>query len=211
MRPARFVTFEGGEGAGKSTQLAHLATRLRALGIDVLATREPGGTPGAEAIRELIVHGPEDRWRPLAEFYLFLAARADHLEAAILPALGRGQWVLCDRFADSTRVYQGIAGGLGLESVDALQEPLLSQRRPDLTLLLDLPVEVGLARCARRGGSARFEARGQEFHERVRAGFLRPAALEPGRFAIVDAAGDEAAVAAAMWRLTADRLGLDPS
>ena len=123
MTRGRFITIEGGEGAGKSTQLRRLAADLAARGIDCLVTREPGGTEGAEAIRELIVHGPPERWRPLAELYLFLAAREDHLHRAILPALEQGRWVLCDRFADSTRVYQGWAGGLGLDLVDRLQAP----------------------------------------------------------------------------------------
>ena len=156
MTRGRFITIEGGEGAGKSTQLRRLAAALRGRGIDCLLTREPGGTEGAEAIRELLVHGPAERWRPLAELYLFLAAREDHLHRAVLPALARGAWVLCDRFADSTRVYQGIAGGLGLELVDRLQAPLLERHRPDLTLVLDLPVEVGITRCIQRGALARF-------------------------------------------------------
>ena len=167
----RFVTIEGGEGAGKSTQIRLLAERLRERGIDVWVTREPGGTEGAEAIRDLIVDGPPERWRPLAELYLFLAAREDHLHRAILPALAAGSWVVSDRFADSSRVYQGIAGELGLELVDMLQEPLLGAHRPDLTVVLDLPVAEGLARCAARGGVARFEAKGTAYHERVRAGF----------------------------------------
>ena len=207
MTRGRFITREGGEGAGKSTQLRRLAADLKARGVDCLVTREPGGTEGAEAIRELIVHGPPERWRPLAELYLFLAAREDHLHRAILPALERGQWVLCDRFADSTRVYQGWAGGLGLELVDRLQAPLLGAHRPDLTLVLDLPVELGLARCAARGAMARFEAKGAEFHERVRAGFHRVAELEPERFVMIDASGDEAQVAAAVARAVARRLG----
>ena len=207
MTRGRFITIEGGEGAGKSTQLRRLAADLKARGVDCLVTREPGGTEGAEAIRELIVHGPPERWRPLAELYLFLAAREDHLHRAILPALERGQWVLCDRFADSTRVYQGWAGGLGLELVDRLQAPLLGAHRPDLTLVLDLPVELGLARCAARGAMARFEAKGAEFHERVRAGFHRVAELEPERFVMIDASGDEAQVAAAVARAVARRLG----
>ena len=207
MTRGRFITIEGGEGAGTSTQLRRLAADLKARGVDCLVTREPGGTEGAEAIRELIVHGPPERWRPLAELYLFLAAREDHLHRAILPALERGQWVLCDRFADSTRVYQGWAGGLGLELVDRLQAPLLGAHRPDLTLVLDLPVELGLARCAARGAMARFEAKGAEFHERVRAGFHRVAELEPERFVMIDASGDEAQVAAAVARAVARRLG----
>ena len=208
MTRGRFITIEGGEGAGKSTQLRRLAADLQARGIDCLVTREPGGTEGAEAIRELIVHGPPERWRPLAELYLFLAAREDHLHRAILPALERGRWVLCDRFADSTRVYQGWAGGLGLDLVDRLQAPLLGDHRPDLTLILDLPVELGLARCAARGAMARFEAKGAAFHERVRVGFHRLAELEPERFAVIDASGDEAEVATAVARAVASRLGL---
>ena len=200
MTRGRFITIEGGEGAGKSTQLRRLAASLRGRGIDCLLTREPGGTEGAEAIRELLVHGPAERWRPLAELYLFLAAREDHLHRAVLPALARGAWVLCDRFADSTRVYQGIAGGLGLELVDRLQAPLLERHRPDLTLVLDLPVEVGITRCIQRGALARFEAKGRAYHQHVRDGFLELARLEPGRFAVIDASGDEEAVAAAVLR-----------
>jgi dTMP kinase len=174
----------------------------------LVATREPGGTEGAEAIRELLVNGPAARWRPLAELYLFLAAREDHLHRAILPALDRGAWVLCDRFADSSRVYQGCAGGLGLELVDALQAPLLADHRPDLTLVLDLPVDVGMMRCAERGAMARFEAKGRDYHEAVRAGFLELAGQEPDRFVVIDAAGDEPAVAATVWTAVATRFTL---
>lgn len=206
-RRGRFVTVEGGEGAGKSTQQRALAARLAARGLEVVATREPGGTPGAEAIRELIVCGPPDRWRPLGELCLFLAARDDHLHRLIRPALERGAWVVCDRFADSSRVYQGHAGGLGLDLVDALQAPVLAGLRPDLTLLLDLPVEAGLDRCRARGEVARFEAKGRAYHERVRAGFLLLAGREPDRFAVVDASADAAAVERSVWSAVADRLG----
>lgn len=206
-RPARFITLEGGEGAGKSTQLRLLAERLAAHGREVLATREPGGTPGAEAIRELIVHGPAERWRALSELYLFLAARDDHLHRAILPALMLGRWVICDRFADSTRVYQGHAGELGIDLVDRLHEPLLADCRPDLTLLLDLPVADGMARCAARGAAARFEAKGVAYHERVREGFLLLAAREPERFAVIDAAQEVKTVAEAVWTAVRTRLG----
>jgi dTMP kinase len=171
-----------------------------------VATREPGGTPGAEAIRALIVHGPAERWRPLSELYLFLAARDDHLHRLVLPAIDRGAWVLCDRFADSSRVYQGYAGGLGVELVDTLHGPLLAHTRPDLTLLLDLPVEVGLARCRARGDLARFEAKDQAFHERVREGFLLLARREPERFAVVDAAVDPEATHRAVWSAVQARL-----
>ena len=208
MTRGRFITIEGGEGTGKSTQQRPLAVSCRQRGIDCLVTREPGGTEGAEAIREMIVHGPPERWRPLAELYLFLAAREDHLHRAILPALDRGQWVLCDRFADSTRVYQGCAGGLGLELVDALQAPLLGAHRPDLTLVLDLPVELGMARCAERGVMARFEAKGIDYHERVREGFRQLASREPERFAVIDASLDEATVAKTISLTVAARLGL---
>jgi dTMP kinase len=206
MIRGRFITVEGGEGAGKSTQLRLLAERLRERGADLLLTREPGGTEGAEAIRGLIVDGPAERWRPLAELYLFLAAREDHLHRAILPALAEGRWVLCDRFADSSRVYQGIAGELGLDLVDRLQDPLLGAHRPDLTLVLDLPVATGLARCAARGGAARFEAKGTAYHERVREGFRLLAAREPERFAVVDADRPEDEVAGAIWRTVLERL-----
>lgn len=207
--PGRFVTIEGGEGAGKSTQVRLLAERLRECGIDVLVTREPGGTEGAETIRGLIVDGSPDRWRPLAELYLFLAAREDHLHRAIVPALAAGSWVVSDRFADSSRVYQGIAGELGLELVDMLQAPLLGAHRPDLTVVLDLPVAAGLARCAARGGAARFEAKGSAYHERVRAGFRLLADREPERFAIVDGERAAGEVAAELWSIV--RARLDPA
>lgn len=214
QRRGRFITLEGGEGAGKSTQAKRLARHLEALGLELLLTREPGGTEGAEAIRELIVHGPADRWRPLTELYLFLAARDDHLERAILPALKRGAWVVCDRFADSSRVYQGYAGEVGLETVDALHAPLLAGHEPDLTLLLDVPVEVGMARCSARSSSAaggpiaRFEAKDRAYHERVREGFLMLAAREAARFVVIDAAKDEEQVAEAVWRAVTSRFGL---
>ena len=203
----RLVTVEGGEGAGKSTQLGRLAARLEIAGREVLRTREPGGTAGAEAIRELIVHGPPERWRPLSELYLFLAARDDHLHRAILPALARGAWVVCDRFIDSTRVYQGHAGALGLELVDALQAPLLAGHAPDLTLVLDLPVELGLARSRARGDAGRFEAKGFAYHARVREGFHLLAAREPHRVVLIDATGTPEAVAEAVWAVVTSRLG----
>ncbi len=209
MARGRFITLEGGEGAGKSTQLRRLGEHLQTCGIELVVTREPGGTEGAEAIRELIVHGPPERWRALSELYLFLAARDDHLHRAILPALARGAWVLCDRFADSSRVYQGHAGELGLALVDSLQAPLLAGHRPDLTLVLDLPVAAGMARCAERGAMARFEAKGTAYHERVRAGFRLIAKQEPDRFAVVDASADVETVAAAVWRIVADRFALE--
>lgn len=206
-RCGRFITFEGGEGAGKSTQLALLARRLREDGREVVLTREPGGTPGAEAIRGLIVDGPPERWRPLSELFLFMAARDDHLHRAVLPAVESGAWVLCDRFVDSSRVYQGHAGGLGVDLVDRLHAPLLEGRWPDLTVLLDLPVETGFARCAARGMLARFEAKGRDYHERVREGFLRLAAREPDRFVVIDAAPPAEVVAQAVYAAVIARLG----
>jgi len=146
-----FITFEGGEGAGKSTQIAHLGERLRAAGRDVVTTREPGGSPGAEAIRALLVTGAADRWSPVSETLLMYAARRDHIERVIAPALARGAVVLCDRFADSTRAYQGAAGGAPAELIAALEAAVLGEAQPDLTLVLDLPVEAGLARAAARG------------------------------------------------------------
>lgn len=205
--PGRFITLEGGEGAGKSTQVARLAARLTDAGVEVLTTREPGGTPGAEAIRELIVHGPAERWRPLTELYLFLAARDEHLHGFILPALTRGAWVVCDRFADSTRVYQGEAGGLGVTLVDRLHEPLLEGVAPDLTLILDLAVADGLARAAGRGDTGRFEAKGAAYHERVRTGFLRLAEQEPDRCVVIDAAAAADVVELAVWAVVRDRFG----
>lgn len=190
MTRGRFITFEGGEGAGKSTQAARLAERLGARGLEVVRTREPGGTPGAEALRGLLVDGPADRWSPLAEALMMNAARSDHLDRVIRPALARGAWVICDRFADSTRAYQGAAGGLAAEAVERLETLVVDGTKPDLTLVFDLPVEVGLARAGvREGGAARFESKGADFHARLREAFLAIAAREPDRCAVIDAAG----------------------
>jgi dTMP kinase len=196
----RFVTLEGGEGAGKTTQIRRLAEALRADGQDVLVTREPGGSPGAEEIRGLIVSGEPGRWDPVTEALLLYAARRDHLERTIRPALAAGRWVLCDRFADSTMAYQGYGHGLGRQAVLDLHRASIGDFRPDLTLILDLPVEVGLRRAAERGGAGRaedrFERMGCAFHQRLREGFLDIARHEPGRCRIVDAARDPDAVAA---------------
>jgi dTMP kinase len=202
----RFITFEGGEGAGKSTQVRRLAERLRGRG-EVLTTREPGGSPGAEAIRALLVNGPVERWSPVTETLLMYAARRDHIERVIAPALARGAWVICDRFYDSTRAYQGAAGGAPQALIQALETEVVSAVVPDLTLILDLPVEIGLARATERGGGeGRFEAKGLDFHQRLRTAFLDIAAHEPDRCRVIDAAGtvDQIgerieAVAAARW------------
>ncbi len=183
----RLITFEGGEGAGKSTQIRYLATALAEAGIDAVTTREPGGTAGAEAIRALVTEGTADRWSPLTETLLFLAARQDHVERLIEPALAEGRWVLCDRFIDSTRVYQGLAGTLGLELIDRLHRVIFNRIAPDLTLLLDLPVEIGLARRSAAGHANRFEQKVEDFHQAVRSGFLELARSEPERFTVIDA------------------------
>ncbi len=168
-----FITFEGGEGTGKSTQAARLVDRLKATGREVVATREPGGTPGAEAIRALLVRGAADRWSPVSETLLMNAARRDHIERVIAPALERGAVVVCDRFADSTRAYQGVAGGAPSGLVEALETAVLGETRPDLTLIFDLAPQAGLARAAgRAGGETRFEAKGAAFHEALRAAFV---------------------------------------
>jgi dTMP kinase len=208
MTRGRLITFEGGEGAGKSTQVERLATALSAAGVAVAVSREPGGTAGAEAIRALLLNGPPERWLPLGETLLLLAARLDHVERKIRPALAAGQWVLCDRFADSTRVYQGIAGAVGVELVDRLQRAAIGDLTPDLTLLLDVPVEVGLAR---RGASAanRFERKGHAFHQQVRDGFLQLAAAEPARFWVIDGAPDPDLVARDVRLAVEARFALD--
>ena len=203
----RFITFEGGEGTGKSTQAAALAERLRAAGREVVQTREPGGSPGAEALRGLLVSGEGDRWSPLAETLLMYAARADHLDRVIRPALARGAWVVCDRFADSTRAYQGAGGGAPEDLIETLDARVVGADQPDLTLVFDLPVEAGLARAADRGGAeARFEGKGPAFHQRLRDAFRAIATAHPERCVMVDAAGDREAVAERVWTAVQDRL-----
>ena len=205
--PGRFITLEGGEGAGKSTQIAKLAERLRA-GREIVTTREPGGSPGAEMIRKLLVEGPAERWDGTTEALLHFAARRDHLRATVWPALERGAWVISDRFADSTRAYQGWGHGLDLARLDRLYDVAVGVFRPDLTLILDLPVDAGLARAAsRRGAETRYESLPRAFHERVREGFLEIARSEPERCAVVDASQDIDTVATAIARVVAERLG----
>ena len=207
MSRGRFITFEGGEGAGKSTQARRLAERLRALGREVVLTREPGGSPGAERIRALVVSGAAADWTPMTETLLMFAARDDHLERVIRPALDRGAWVVCDRFADSTRAYQGAAGGVDAAVVEALDAAVVGREQPDLTLIFDLPVDRGLARAAARGGGeGRFEAKGEAFHARLREGFARIAAAHPERCVVIDADGDEDAVGRRVWAAVEARL-----
>jgi dTMP kinase len=205
----RFITFEGGEGAGKSTQVRRLAERLSPLAPEVVVTREPGGSPGAEAIRELLVTGAADRWSGVTETLLMYAARRDHIERVIRPALARGAWVLSDRFADSTRAYQGAGEAVDPALIAALEAQVLDGVTPDLTLVLDLPVEAGLARAgARPEAQSRFEAKGQGFHERLRQAFLEIARAEPQRCAVIAAAEPLEAVTAAVWAAVQDRLGV---
>ncbi|MHB8287177.1 MAG: dTMP kinase [Caulobacteraceae bacterium] len=199
MQNGKFITFEGGEGVGKSTQIRRLAARLSPLG-EVVLTREPGGSPGAEALRDLLVQGKADRWSPTAETLLLYAARADHLERLIRPALARGAFVLSDRFADSTRAYQGAGGGASPEMIGMLEAMVVGDARPDLTMVFDLPVAVGLARAVARGGAEqRFERKGEAFHQRLREGFLAIAEAEPQRCRVINADDSIDGVEAAVW------------
>jgi dTMP kinase len=203
----RFITLEGGEGAGKSTQARRLAERLTQRGRQVLVTREPGGSPGAETIRELLVTGAADRWSPITETLLMYAARRDHIERTIAPALAAGRWVVSDRFADSTRAYQGAGGGAPASLIQTLERHVLGETRPDLTLILDLPADIGLARTmARNHAETRFEAKGAGFHERLREGFLAIARVEADRCVLIDAAQALEAVEAAIWAAVDARL-----
>lgn len=206
----RFITFEGGEGTGKSTQIRHLTEQLRGRAVEVVATREPGGSEGAERVRDLLVNGPADRWSPMSEALLFAAARSHHLETLIRPALARGAWVLCDRFADSTRAYQGAAGGVDPDFLAELERRVLRDTRPDLTLILDAPAELGLQRAASRaGGEARFESKGLAFHQRLREGYLRLAEAEPHRCVLIDATAPLEVVGAAVLAAVSAWLGED--
>jgi len=189
--PGTFVTFEGGEGTGKSTQLKLLADVIMARGLPLVQTREPGGTPEAEALRTLLVNGDPGRWTAEAEALLNYAARASHLQKIIRPALASGKFVLCDRFSDSTRAYQGYAGGCDLKLLDALEASIVGRTRPALTLILDIDPAMGLARAKSRadGSEDRYERKGLKFHQRLRAGFLQIAAAEPNRCKVIDASG----------------------
>ena len=208
-RPGLFITIEGGEGAGKTTQIARLAACLRAAGREVETTREPGGSDGAEAIRALLVTGAADRWDWASETLLLTAARRDHVERRIRPALARGAVVLCDRYVDSTRAYQG-ATPQARALIDALHENVIGLD-PMITLMLDLPAAEGLARAAARGGEDRFESKGLDYHDRLRQAFLAIAAADLDRCAVIDAAQSPEAVAAAIQQALRDRApGLSP-
>jgi dTMP kinase len=206
----RFITLEGGEGVGKSVQAKRLTERLAALGLAVVRTREPGGSPGAEALREAILSGFAVDFSPTGQALLFAAARVDHLEKTILPALASGAWVLSDRFADSTRAYQGAAENLPPDFIASLERLAVGANRPDLTLILDLAPEIGLKRAAERregrGPADRFESEGLHFHETLRQAFLDIATAEPSRCAVIDAERSEDEVAAAIWSAVETRL-----
>jgi dTMP kinase len=211
--PGAFVSFEGADGVGKSTQIALAAERLKRAGRDVVVTREPGGTAGGEAIRALLVRGPADRWSAMSEALLMYAARADHIEKVIAPALSRGAVVLCDRFADSSMAYQGVAGGLGAGVVGALDRIVVGDRTPDLTVILDAPVALAASRASGRGGVQRFESKGAEFQQAVRAAFLDIARAAPERCVVIDASGAPDAVAGRIWTAIArstELLGSQP-
>jgi dTMP kinase len=205
----KFITFEGGEGTGKSTQAAMLALRLESLGMGIKLTREPGGSPGAEIIRHVLLSGGAKPLGPDAEAILFAAARNDHVRCTILPALDAGQWVISDRFVDSTRVYQGVLGEVDGRLIKALERVSVGDLRSDLTLVLDVPIEIGLQRAAgRRKGSDpdRFEAETAEFHERLRQAYLTLAAAEPERCVIIDASAPKMMVAKQIWQAVKTRL-----
>jgi dTMP kinase len=200
-----FITFEGGEGTGKTTQLAKLAAALEKKGVDVLCTREPGGSPEAEAIRDELVSGDSGKWSPLAEALLMNAARDSHLRKTIRPALALGRTVLCDRFLDSTRAYQGAAGGVDMKLIAALEKSVVGQTVPDLTLIFDLDHEIGLARA--KPSEDRFERKGAEFHSRLNAAFREIARGEPERCRIIDASAPPDVVFAAIMKIVLPLMG----
>ena len=205
----RFITFEGGEGTGKSTLTKLLAERLRDAGIEVVLTREPGGSPGAEIIRHVILSGAAKPLGAEAETMLFASARADHLRTTIRPALARGAWVICDRFADSTRVYQGTVGAVDPRLIGELERITVGATMPDLTFVLDVPAEVGLERAGKRRGdddADRFESETLGFHQKLRAGFRALAKSEPDRCVLIDATAPRSDVAAKIWSIVEQRL-----
>lgn len=208
-RDGRFITFEGGEGVGKSTQVSRLSARLRGRSLNVVTTREPGGSPKAEDIRALLLSGAIAPFGPAAEAILFGAARLDHVRRVIGPALSRGDWVISDRFYDSTRAYQGAAASVEPRLIDALETVAVGMVRPDLTLVLDLPGHAGLRRAHERRGSAaadRFEKLDEDFHDRLRAAFLAIAAADPNRCVVIDASGDPDLVELKVWAAVNARL-----
>jgi dTMP kinase len=207
VETGKLITFEGGEGAGKSTQVSLLVERLKSAGRHAVATREPGGSPAAEEIRETLLSGKIKPFGPFAEALLFSIARQDHVDTVISDALARGQWVVCDRFLDSTRAYQGVTGGLPAPVISALERLTLHGLMPNLTIVLDIPVEEGLARARRRRTTPdRFESQDFGQHERIRKAFLDIAEEEPARCVVIDARKPEALVAEDVWEAVAARL-----
>ncbi|HWA29935.1 MAG TPA: dTMP kinase [Rhizomicrobium sp.] len=205
----RFITLEGGEGTGKSTQAKRLASALQAKGIASIVTREPGGSPGAEQIRELLVRGEPGRWSAVTETLLVFAARTDHIARTIKPALEAGKWVISDRFTDSTYAYQGVGRGVDREIIRRVQSAAIGDFKPDLTLVLDLPVAAGLERAkARAGAENRFEQFDAAFHEKLRQAFIDIAKRDVGRCVLLDAGGGEDQVAALIWQTVAKRFSL---
>jgi len=207
VETGKLITFEGGEGAGKSTQVSLLVERLKSAGRHAVATREPGGSPTAEEIRETLLSGKIKPFGPFAEALLFSIARQDHVDTVISDALARGQWVVCDRFLDSTRAYQGVTGGVPAPVISALERLTLHGLMPNLTIVLDIPVEEGLARARRRRTTPdRFESQDFGQHERIRKAFLDIAEEEPARCVVIDARKPEALVAEDVWEAVAERL-----
>jgi dTMP kinase len=209
--PGKFITFEGGEGAGKSTQAELLAKRLAGKGIDVVTTREPGGTPGAELVRQLLKTGMLEPLGPFTETIMVTAARDDHLNEVIRPALNEGKWVISDRFADSTRAYQGSASGVAPEIINALERIVVGDDQPDLTLLLDLSLDTGLERAKSRAGEEgveddRFDRQDKEFHKNLREAFQAIAEQNPDRIVVVDAGRRKRSVSSSVWKVVQDRL-----
>ncbi len=205
----KFITFEGGEGSGKSTQLTRLADWLKGEGLTVITTREPGGAPSAEVIRKLLVEGDVDRWQPITEVLLHYAARAEHIAHTVIPALQDGAWVLSDRYADSTIAYQGYGHGLNRDTIDAVHGVVTGDLAPDLTLILDISVEKGLERAHGRAHlEDRYERMGESFHERVRAGFLDIATQHPERCVVIDATQGMDDVTTQIVRYLQERLGI---
>lgn len=209
MTSPQFITLEGGEGTGKSTQAKRLATRLEERGVGTVVTREPGGSPGAEQIRELLVHGEPGRWSALTETLLVFAARVDHVEHTIRPALDAGKWVISDRFTDSTYAYQGVARGTDREIIRRVQSAAIGDFKPNLTLVLDLPVATGLERAkARPSAENRFERFDVAFHEKLRQAFIDIARRNGDRCVLLDAGGSEDEVAESIWQTVAKRFSL---
>ena len=212
MARGRFITLEGGEGTGKSTQIARLAEALGRAGIDCITTREPGGAPGAEEIRKLLVEGHVERWDGFTEVLLHYAARHEHLLNTVVPAIEAGRWVICDRFADSTLAYQGYGHGVDRAAIARLHELVVGDVAPDLTLVFDLATSVGLDRANSRGdGEDRYERMGDAFHDRLRQGFLEIARDNPERCVVVDAGRDMDGVSAQVFSAVSERLGVDLS